>query len=267
MAEAKRVKTQTIETRYFGWIAYVARLWILLIECLYYALIAPWTNPKIVRRHATSHMMVETGIRSLPILILINFLVGVILAMQSAYQLKRFGAIDFIPGLVAITICREIAPLITAIVISARVGAAITAELGTMVVGEEIMALQTMALRPVPFLVVPRLIALTFMMPCLTVIADLTGMLGGYIISVTDLRMPGGQYINGTINNLTLTDLYSGLLKSVGFGALIALVSCHEGLSVEGGAEGVGAATTRSVVYSILLIIIADLIFTMIFYL
>jgi phospholipid/cholesterol/gamma-HCH transport system permease protein len=252
--------------RFFGLLVYVARLWYLLGSSLYYALIAPWKNPRIIRRQATSGMMLEAGVRSLPILLLINFLVGLILAMQSAYQLNKFGAGNLVSGLVAITVCREIGPLITAIVLSARVGAAIAAELGTMVVGEEIMALQTMALRPIPFLVVPRLIALVFMTPCLTVVDDFVGMLGGMCVGVLDLNMTAGQYVTGVTSNLTLTDLYTGLIKSVGFGAVIAIVSCHEGLSVEGGAEGVGAATTRSVVYSILLIIITDLIFTAIFY-
>jgi len=255
-----------IKDRTHRLLVYVARLWGLFLSSLYYALIAPWKYPKMIRRQATSGMMLEAGVRSLPILLLINFLVGLILAMQSAYQLNKFGAGNLVSGLVAITVCREIGPLITAIVISARVGAAITAELGTMVVGEEIMALQTMALRPIPFLVVPRLIALLFMMPCLTIVDDFIGMLGGMCVGVLDLNMTIGQYITGTTSNLTLTDLYTGLIKSIGFGAVIAIVACHEGLSVEGGAEGVGIATTRSVVYSILLIIITDLIFTAIFY-
>lgn len=247
--------------------AYVARLWFLLVESLFYIFVAPWKNPKYIRRAATVKMMVEAGVRSLPILLLINFLIGVILAMQSAYQLQKFGVGDLVAGIVAVTICREIGPLISAIIISARVGAAITAELGTMVVGEEIMALQTMALRPIPFLVAPRLIALSLMLPCLTVMADMIGMYGGYLIGSFDLGMSMPQYINNTTMTLTLLDFYTGLIKSFGFGMVISLVSCHEGLSVEGGAEGVGVATTRSVVNSILLIIITDLIFTIIFYL
>ncbi|MEW6238383.1 MAG: ABC transporter permease [Candidatus Omnitrophota bacterium] len=250
-----------------GALAYIARLWTLFASAAYYAVIAPWRQRKVFRRQATSAMMLEAGVRSLPILLLISFLIGVILAMQSAYQLKKFEMVQMVSGLVAVTVCREIGPLITAIIISARVGAAITAELGTMVVGEEIMALQTMALRPIPFLVTPRLIALTLMMPCITVLADFIGMFGGYCIGVLNLDLSGGQYIQGTVDNLTLTDIYTGLFKSIGFGMVIASISCHEGLSVQGGAEGVGIATTRSVVYSILFIIITDLIFTAIFYL
>lgn len=248
-------------------LAYVARLWILLLSSLYYIFIAPWSNRRVLRRQATFGMMLEAGVRSIPILLLINFLVGLILAMQSAYQLKKFGVADMVAGLVAVTICREIGPLITAIIISARVGAAITAQLGTMAVSEEIMALQTMALRPIPFLVVPRLIALALMVPCLTVLANFIGMFGGMTIAMVDLGMSSSAYINGTVNALSLTDFHTGLVKSFAFGVVIAVVSCHEGLSVSSGAEGVGWATTRSVVISILLIIITDLIFTLIFYL
>lgn len=247
-------------------LSYLGRLWLLFVSAMWYAFIYPLWNPRIIRRHYTAAHMNETGINSLPILLLINFLVGLILAMQVGYQLQKFGAVELVPGLVAITVCREIGPLITAIIISARVGAAITAELGTMVVGEEIMALQTMALRPVPFLVVPRLIALTFMTPCLTILADMVGMLGGMLIGVGDMGMSVGQYINGTTENMSLVDFYTGLIKSVAFGIVIAIVSCHEGLSVGGGAEGVGIATTRSVVFSILLIILTDLVFTTLFY-
>lgn len=251
----------------YGALAYNARLYYLLMDCLYYLTIAPFRKRKVFRREATFSMMVEVGIRTIPILMLINFLVGLILAMQSAYQLQKFGVAELVSGLVAVTICREIGPLITAIVLSARVGASITAQLGTMVVSEEIMALQTMALRPVPFLVNPRLLALAFMTPCLTVLANFIGMFGGYCVGVFDLGMAHSQYINGTLATLTLTDFYTGLVKSVAFGVVIALVSCLEGLRVEGGAEGVGLSTTRSVVISILLIIITDLVFTILFYL
>ncbi len=257
---------KTVSAKALSALAYVARLWFLLVECLFYIFIEPFHSPKVIRRHATSGMMVETGVHSLPIVALISFLIGLILAMQSAYQLQRFGVSNLVPGIVGVTICREIGPLITAIIISARVGAAITAELGTMVVGEEIMALKTMALRPIPFLVAPRLIALALMLPCITVMANYLGMGGGYLIGATDLGMSLSQYINSTAELLTFTDFYTGLIKSFGFGVVIAVVSCHEGLSVEGGAEGVGVATTRSVVNSILLIIITDLIFTIIFY-
>ncbi len=267
MDKSKQELFSTSLTKLTSALVYIARLWMLFATSCYYAVVEPWRNPRVIRRQATSGMMLESGVRSLPILLLINFLVGVILAMQSAYQLKKFGMTDLVSGLVAITVCREIGPLISAIIISARVGAAITAELGTMVVGEEIMALQTMALRPIPFLVVPRLIALALMLPCVTILADFIGMFGGFTVGVFNLDQSMWMYIKGTVENLTLTDIYTGLAKSFGFGIVIAIVACHEGLSVEGGAEGVGKATTRSVVFSILFIIITDLIFTAVFFL
>jgi phospholipid/cholesterol/gamma-HCH transport system permease protein len=211
--------------------------------------------------------MVECGVNSMPILFLIIFLIGLILAMQSAYQLDKFGVTSLVAALVGVTITREVGPLITGIIVSARVGAAITAELGTMVVSEEIMALETMAIRPVPFLVVPRLIALVVMVPCLTILADCVGLLGGFCVGVGNLDINAGAYLYNTIEGLENQDIVTGLIKSVGFAIVIALVSTHEGLSVSGGPEGVGTATTRSVVMSILLIIITDLIFTIIFYL
>ncbi|HPO10772.1 MAG TPA: ABC transporter permease, partial [bacterium] len=211
--------------------------------------------------------MVESGCNSIPILFLIVFLIGLILAMQGAYQLKKFGMTELVSSLVGVTITREVGPLITAIIISARVGAAITAELGTMAVSEEIMALETMAIRPVPFLVVPRFLALVVMVPCLTLLADIMGMLGGFCIGVTNLAISPYAYIDTTIEGLQNQDIITGLVKSVGFAAVIAVVSCHEGLSVTGGPEGVGTATTRSVVTSILLIILTDLLFTILFYL
>lgn len=267
MSEGERNPISRIIHQAAGGLAYLGRLWLLFQSVLRHVFVEPFRKPRAIRWKFAFDMMLEAGGRSLPIILLINFLVGVIIAMQSAYQLSKFGITELVAGLVAVTICREIGPLITAIVISARVGAAIAAELGTMVVGEEIMALQTMALRPTPFLVVPRVIALGAMLPCVTVIANVTGIFGGYCVGVFNLDLSHYQYINGTTETLTLTDLYTGLVKSIAFGLVIATVSCHEGLSVRGGAEGVGAATTRSVVYSILLIIVTDLVFTAIFFL
>ncbi len=248
-------------------LVYIARLWSLLAQTVYWIFAICFRSSQRFRRAETLKQMVEGGVNSIPILFLIIFLIGLILAMQSAYQLKKFGVTSLVASLVGVTITREIGPLIAAIIISARVGAAITAELGTMVVSEEIMALETMAIRPVPFLVVPRFIALMIMVPCLTILADIVGMFGGFCVGVGNLEISAGAYINNTIEGLANQDIITGLIKSFGFAAVIALVACHEGLSVRGGPEGVGTATTRSVVMAILLIILTDLIFTIIFYL
>ncbi len=246
--------------------AYTGKLTILFLQVLRWIFIEPFRSRKGIRRIATVDHMVETGIRTMPTLFLIMFLVGLILAMQTANQLKQFGTTEFVPGLVGVAIVKEFGPLLTAIIVAARVGAAITAELGTMVVSEEIMALETMALRPVQFLVVPRFIAMLICVPALTIMADVVGMAGGFFLGITNLNILPIEYINNSLNYTDFSDVIEGFAKSLAFGGVVSIISCHEGLSVEGGAEGVGAATTKSVVSSILFIILTDLMFTIVFY-
>jgi phospholipid/cholesterol/gamma-HCH transport system permease protein len=167
---------------------------------------------------------------------------------------------------VSVSLIRELSPLLTAIVISGRSGSAITAEIGTMKVSEEIDALQTMGINPIRFLVVPRTLALLIMLPSLTIIADLIGIIGGYSISMLTLNLTSVRYINQTISALVFKDLLSGLIKSFFFALIIAMNGSYQGFSVHGGAEGVGKSTTRSVVVSIFLIILADVLFTALFY-
>ncbi|MCB0286760.1 MAG: ABC transporter permease, partial [Calditrichaeota bacterium] len=169
-------------------------------------------------------------------------------------------------NLTAVSIIRELAPLLTSIIITGRSGSAITAEIGTMKVSEEIDALETMGLNPVKFLVVPRVLAMLIMVPCLTIIADIVGIFGGYLISMLTLDLTSVRYIDQTIIALTLKDLFSGLIKSAFFALIIAGIGCYQGLIVKGGAEGVGKSTTQSVVVSIFLIIVADVFFTVLFY-
>ena len=161
---------------------------------------------------------------------------------------------------------RELGPVLTALVIAGRVGASITAELGTMKVTEQIDALRTLAANPVKYLVVPRFLALIVMLPILTVYSDFIGMLGGYIIGVYKLLIGSTIYIKMTFDTLALKDIFTGLFKSVVFAGIICIISCYEGFMTEGGAEGVGKATTFSVVTSFILIIAADCLFTALFY-
>jgi len=168
--------------------------------------------------------------------------------------------------LVAISLCRELGPVLTALVIAGRVGSAIAAELGTMKVSEQIEALEIMAINPTRFLAVPRFLALFFMQPCLTVLGDISGMIGGYLIGVNSLKISSALYIQTTFKFLEFKDIYTGLIKSFVFAMIIALVGCYEGLNTKGGAEGVGKATTKSVVLSFILIILADCVLTAIFY-
>ncbi|MCB0264325.1 MAG: ABC transporter permease [Calditrichaeota bacterium] len=243
----------------------MGEFFVLIRELMYWLVIAPLQG-KGLKWKNTIDQMVKIGFNSLPIVCLISFFVGLIIAMQSSYQLKAFGATIYTANLTAVSIIRELAPLLTSIIITGRSGSAITAEIGTMKVSEEIDALETMGLNPVKFLVVPRVLAMLIMVPCLTIIADIVGIFGGYLISMLTLDLTSVRYIDQTIIALTLKDLFSGLIKSAFFALIIAGIGCYQGLIVKGGAEGVGKSTTQSVVVSIFLIIVADVFFTVLFY-
>jgi len=226
---------------------------------------APFTA-KGFRRSVTCRQMVRIGVESIPIVFLIAFSVGMIVALQAATQLRRVGAVIYVADLVGVSLTRELGPLMTAIILAGRSGSAIAAELGTMKVSEEVDALVAMGLDPVEFLALPRIMAMAIMLPCLTTLADVVGILGGVIVAWASLGIPVANYLEQTLNALQLKDLFSGLLKSWVFAGIIAGVGCYQGFKVEGGAEGVGRRTTASVVTSIFLIIAADLVFTLIFY-
>ncbi len=250
---------------FFIFLGHLSRLANLAVQTLYWTFVAPFKG-KGLNWNSTVEQMVRIGYESIPIVSLIAFFVGLIIAMQSAYQLQRFGATIYVANLVAVSIIRELSPLLTAIVITGRSGSAMTAEIGTMKVYEEIDALQTMGFNPIKFLVVPRTIAMLIMLPCLTIIADLIGILGGYIIAMATLNITSVRYIDQTISALEFKDFFSGLVKSFFFALIIVKIGCYEGFRVEGGAEGVGKSTTMSVVTSIFLIIVADVFFTALFY-
>ncbi|MBC7186407.1 MAG: ABC transporter permease [Calditrichaeota bacterium] len=219
-----------------------------------------------VRLRHTTEQFVRTGADSVPIVAVMCFLVGLILAMQAAYQLEPFGATIYVADLLAVSMTREMGPMLTAIIVTGRSGSAIAAELGTMKVSEEIDALRTMGIDPIQLLVVPRTLALMVALPCLTLIADAVGIAGGLGIAVAALKLSAVQYLKETADALVMKDLLTGLGKSFFFGLIIAQVGSYQGLRVSGGAEGVGRATTTSVVSSIFLIILADLAFTALFY-
>lgn len=220
-----------------------------------------------VRWRATVVQLARAGSDSLPLVALINLLVGMIIALQSAYQLEQLGASALVPDLVAISVTRELAPLLTAIILTGRFGSSITAELGTMSVSQEIDALTVMGIDPVRFLVVPRMVALAVALPCLVVFSDVIGILGGLVVAVGLIGMGAQAYGAATFDALVFEDVVTGLVKSVVFAVLIGLVGCHQGLATRGGAEEVGRSTTTSVVRAIVLIIAADLFVTALFYL
>ena len=219
-----------------------------------------------IRFGATLAQSARAGYNSLPLVALISLLVGMIIALQSAYQLEQMGVARLVANLVAVSVTRELAPLLTAIIVAGRFGSAIAAELGTMKISQEIDALTVMGIDPVAFLAVPRLVALGLTLPCLTVFADLVGILGGLAVAVGVLEMGAGGYISSTFDSLVLEDIVTGLVKSVAFAGIIGLVGCYQGLKTEGGAEEVGRSTTAAVVRSIVLIIGADLLVTALFY-
>lgn len=208
----------------------------------------------------------KAGYESLPIVSVVALFIGFIFALQFGYFMQRIGSEMYIASLVALAILRELGPVITALIVAGRVGAANTAELGSMQVTEQIDALETLATNPVKYLAVPRFLALGLMLPLLTLYADLVGIIGSYLICVFKLGITSSMYINMTFSALIHKDLFIGLFKAWIFGMVIALVSCHEGFNVEGGATGVGRATTRSVVFSFLLILAADCFITAVFY-
>ncbi|MFP4472600.1 MAG: MlaE family ABC transporter permease [Candidatus Omnitrophota bacterium] len=219
-----------------------------------------------VKRTPLFEQMVFMGAQSVLIVIFVTFFTGIVLAMQSAPQLDKMGGTIYVASLVSIAICRELGPVLTALVLAGRIGAAITAEIGSMKVNEQIEALETMGINPVRFLVAPKVLALFLMLPCLTILGDLAGMLGGYLVGVTSLDINPHLYVQTAFKFLALKDVYTGLSKSLVFALIISLVGCYQGLTTRGGAVGVGRATTVSVVTSFILIIISDSILTGIYF-
>jgi phospholipid/cholesterol/gamma-HCH transport system permease protein len=208
----------------------------------------------------------KIGVQSWGIVAISSLFIGMVLAFQSAYQMQQLAAEIYIASLVALSVVREIGPVMTALIVAGRVGSAIAAELGTMKVTEQIDALATLAVEPVRFLVVPRLLAMVVALPLLTVWADAVGILGGFLVGTLKLGILPSVYWKMTTLPLAFKDLASGLLKAGIFGVIICVVSCFEGFRTEGGAEGVGRSTTAAVVASFLLIIAADCLCTALFY-
>ncbi|HEY2797905.1 MAG TPA: ABC transporter permease [Thermoanaerobaculia bacterium] len=209
--------------------------------------------------------MDELGVKSLSITGITAFVTGGVLALQTAYSLEAFGGKTFVGRIVALSLVRELGPILTALMVAGRVGSGITAELGSMTVTEQVDALRTMAISPVRRLVVPRLIATVLMLPVLTSIADLLGILGGLGIAVLEIRMTAQDYVTSIWQQLQISDICSGLGKTFFFGLEIAAIGCYNGLHVEGGATSVGRATTRTVVFASICILVSDFFLTKLF--
>ena len=243
-----------------GCVEYTGSLVNLFIQTIACVFIPPFKKERVFEQAKV------VGNDSLFIVSLVAFFMGMILAIQTAYLMQKLSSEIYIANIVAISLIRELAPVLTALIVAGRVGAAITAEIGTMTVTEQIDALKSLATNPVKYLVVPRFLALTLMLPILTVYADLVGILGGYLIGVYKLSISPSMYMTMTFQYLEFKDLFTGLAKTVIFGMLIAIIACFEGLNVKGGAEGVGKSTTISVVKTFIMIIAADCFITALFY-
>ena len=222
-------------------------------------------SPRSANWREVPATMERSGADAVPIVVAINFLVGLAMAFQAAGQLKRFGANILVANLIGLSVTRELAPLMTAIVVCGRSGAAFAAELGFMQVNGEIDALRTMGFRPMHYLVLPRTLALIVVVPLLVLLADVAGMLGGLLVGVWNLELTVRAYVNQTARVVSLWDISSGLIKSAVFAVAIALIACQQGLATAGGAEGVGRRTTSAVVLTLFTLILFDAVITVLF--
>lgn len=242
-------------------LAHLGAIWAMFQRSLHYSFIAPVGGFAKLSRQVFP-MMSNVGVRSWPIVALISFLIGTVLVLQTGGVMKRYGQLQEVPGLVALSLCRELGPLMTCIILTARVGASFTAVLASMKINEELLALETMAIPPIGYLVAPRLLSMVVMVPCLTVFSFLIGMIGGAVLSWLVYDISSAAYIEKTVEYLRMTDILVGLAKALVFGVIITLVCCYYGLITEGGSMGLGRNTMVAVVTSIVVIVLADTLMT-----
>ena len=232
-----------------------------LITALIYSLI----HPRSIRWEDLLFYMKRAGVEGLPIVGLINFLLGLIIAFMSSLQLKQFGANIYVAQLVGVAMVTELGPIMTAIIVAGRSGSAFAAEIGTMKVNEEVDALVSMGFDPTRFLAIPKVLAAMLVVPVLTLYADFFGVVGGLVVGVLGLDLTVYTYVQETMKVISITDIVKSLIKSVVFAVLIAGIGCQRGFQVRGGAEAVGASTTSAVVAAIFLIIVMDSAFAILF--
>ncbi|MBI5682242.1 MAG: ABC transporter permease [Deltaproteobacteria bacterium] len=243
-----------------GFISTAGGMAIMLYQAALWMFVPPFKLRNIFKQ------MEFVGVKSMFVVLLTGSFTGMVLALQSYNALKRFGAESLVGPTVALSMARELGPVLTGLMVTGRAGSAMATELATMRVTEQIDALYTMAVNPIKYLVAPRLLAGILMLPVLTVIADFIGVAGGYFISVNLLNINPGVYIGRTVDFVKVEDIFDGLTKSFFFGLILSLVACYNGFYAKGGAEGVGRAATTSVVMSSVLILIADYILTSIMF-
>lgn len=221
-----------------------------------------WMLRPPFRFRVITKQMEFVGVNSLMVVLITGAFTGMVLALQSYHAFKMFGGESLVGATVALSMTRELGPVFTALMVTGRAGSAMAAELGTMKVTEQIDALQTMSVSPIQFLVLPRVIAGIIMLPFLTVISDFIGVVGGYFIGVEVLKINSGIFMSKIFEMVDLEDIFNGLIKSACFGLILSIIGCYKGLYTTGGAEGVGKATTQSVVFSSIAIFISDYFLT-----
>jgi len=236
-------------------------LFVLLVESLGWLFIGKYRNQPVRLRHIFQEIM-SIGVQSVPIASILCFSVGMMLAIQGLETLKPYGAQSQVISGIALSVTREFSALIIAIMVAGRSGSAITAKIGTMKESQEVDALRVMGINPVRYLAAPLFVAMLVSLPCLTILGDLLGILGGAVYSSIELNLSIAIYMQRSFEVLSVYDVMQGLIKSLVFAVIIVLVAVSNGFEVQGGAEGVGKATTRSVVMSISLVVVTDMIFT-----
>ncbi len=232
------------------------RIWFMLMDSVYWAFRRPFKLNYLYKQ------MEFIGVKSLSVVIITGSFTGMVLALQTYHAFHRFSSEAIVGATVALSMTRELGPVLTALMVTGRAGSAMAAELGSMRVTEQIDALTVMALSPIKYLVTPRILAALFMLPILTVIADFMGIVGSYLVGVKLLGINEGVFISRMIKYVDLDDIYNGLVKAAFFGIVLSLVSCYKGFNTRGGAVGVGKATTEAVVVSSITILISDYVLT-----
>ena len=237
---------------------------VIMVDMLFYSF-ESLVNRKFILKDDTTKNAYYIGYKAVPIVSLLSFLIGFTIALQAAIQLAKMGGQGYIAMMSTMVMTKELGPLITAIIIAGRTGSSIAAEIGTMVVMEEVDALKTMGIKPLKFLLVPKFWAFTLVMPVLTLVADMAGIFGGFIVASV-YSIPAGSFVTQVIESLEFKDIFWGTVKSISFASVILAVGSFKGLNVRGGADAVGRATTESVVVSIFLVVAIDAIFSLILY-
>jgi len=248
-----------IRERADGWFFYVGEVTDLAIQTIQQMRRGPIERPLLMAQFD------QIGVRSISIVVITSAFIGMVLALQTAYALEDFGGKMFVGTIVSLSLVRELAPVLMSLMVGGRVGAGMTAEIGTMKVTEQIDALRALATNPVRKLVVPRVLATTLMFPLLTIVSITLGILGGMLIAVTNLHLSANYYLRSVIESVKYNDLASGIFKTFFFGFAIALIACYNGLRTSGGADGVGRATTMTVVTGAITVLIMDFFLTKLF--